>query len=217
MGEERSLTISSISAKCSSIEGQKLELSSRTVEVVAGALDLEIKVPIQIISQKPKPELISDHLRSQGHVIDLAWLEHIAGGFEVPFDNCPENLRQKPHLIQIDLVFESRTSCGSCKIAKIVQQRSRHDGIQIDYAHSFARALVQRNVVQLGIVVNHPDGKIINLNLVGQVLATESNSIRSVTSENPIGPVVFDGRAKGLEPHPGIVKIRDRIDQGLTR
>ena len=51
-------------------------------------------------------------------MIDLAWLEHIACGFEVPFDNCPENLRQKPHLIQIDLVFKSRTSCGSYKIAK---------------------------------------------------------------------------------------------------
>ena len=75
---------------------------------------------------------------------------------------------------------------------------------------------MQQNVVQLGIVVNHPNGKIINLYLVGQVLLTESKFNQISDLRDPIGPVLFDGRAKRLEPHPGIVKIRNRIDQ-ITR
>ena len=61
--------------------------------------------------------------------------------------------------------------------------------------------------------MDHADREIFSFDAVREFLAAESeiNQIRNLV--DPVGLVLVDGRTKGLEPHPPVVKIRNRIDQ----
>ncbi len=121
------------------------------------AVDFEIVVSCQEISQKTDTALIGHQLRAHRKQFGFFCGETPGAALEIAFCEGFKQRQVQLDFGQIRLVLRAGAGAKTDGVTKIVQRKSGHNSIKINDAQRFVRVRVKENIVELGIVVRDPE------------------------------------------------------------
>ena len=77
-------------------------------------------------------------------------------GVKIALQKCPVKIKTQEDLRKIRLILRSRGRAEAHSVAKVIGRKPGHDGIEIEHASCKARFFVQQDVIELRVVVCHP-------------------------------------------------------------
>ena len=123
------------------------------------------------------------------------------------------------YLIKVLLILSGRGSPEPYGVAVIVGCQSRHDRIKIDDAQGFSRVRIQKDIVQLGVIMSDPGGKRPAFAHPHQRAAlffpVQEEFDLFLYRSRPSAAVCFQRFPKEAVAVDGIVEPRDRLYQGI--
>ena len=133
-----------------------------------------------------------------------------------------EILQIQTHLGQVCLVLGSGIGAKANRVAKIIMGKTRHDRVQVDHTNGFAGGGVKQHIIQLGIIMGHPQGQLTGSRQVAKPMGVRLAVLYELNfrlhSGGTTGLVGFYRREKlVLIPPQGVVEIRNRLIQSLSR
>ena len=188
---------------------------------MARAVDLEIDVALEMVGQEADAALERQELGREGQALRLGRDEEVPGRVEVAGGQPVEHPEVEADLGQVPLVLDGRGRAQADRIAEIVEDRSRHDRVEVDDADALARAVVDHDVVELGVVVGDPLGD----EARGQAVDDDARVLLPGQDEIDLGPdaagaavrVEFERGQEGVVALPGVVEIRDGLVEPPAR
>ena len=177
-------------------------------------------VSIQVVRQEPDPAFQRHGQRPQRQRLPLRRRKGGAGPQEAPGENT-EQLQIHFHFAQIFLVLRRCGRAEADGIAEIVGAESRHGGIQIDDAQGRVGLFIQHHIVELGIVVGHPQGEHTGLEHFRQpgsyLLMGQCKGNFLFHRSGPSHGIPGDGLPENPEPVRGVVEVADGFVKGFRR
>ena len=126
---------------------------ARAVEVVAGAMRLEVNVTLQIVGEEAHTAFQRHHHRAGGEQIQLGLGQLAVAALEEALGVGLEQLQIQRDLGKVGLVLYGGVGTEADGIAEVVDGIAGHHGVQVDDANGGACLLVKQDVVELGIVM----------------------------------------------------------------
>ena len=117
-------------------------------------------IPLQIIRQEADAAFQRHHLCTIHKLIQLFFGQGSRASFDKALRVSFKQTQITGNLRQIRLILRSCTCTEPNRIAKIINGKSRHDGIQINDADALPGLFIQHDVVQLRIIMCHTKRKL---------------------------------------------------------
>ena len=116
---------------------------------------------------------------------------------------------------KICLVFGGRHIHGSYHIAKVIKGKTRHDRVEIDNANSLIRVTIEKDITDLGIIVDRPEGQFATC---AQILKQTSKlPVRKREVDlllyllKPVTGILLNGFLELPVPERRVVEMRNRL------
>ncbi len=135
--------------------GGELELGARAVEVVVLAVNVVIEVTVDMVGKETRSLLDGDDERGERQKLALSCGHAVAKLLEECGGESLKLCKIELNLVEINFILGSCRGARAHRITKIVKERAGHNGVKVDNANTLARFAIQKNVVELGIVVRY--------------------------------------------------------------
>ena len=181
-------------------------------------MDFEIGIAGDMIRQEAHTAFQRHHLGGKGQHPDLRRRQPVAALLQKASGVLLEQIQITGDQGEIPLILGGGIGAETDAVAEIIQGETGHDGVQIDDADRAAGNVVQHDVVELGVVVRHPQGQLAGGQHIHQhphvrlTRPDEGDFLRCL--RRPAGGVFRHGGFKIPIPGSGIVKVGDRFVQG---
>ena len=177
-------------------------------------------VSIQVVRQEPDAAFQRHGQRPQGQGLPLRRRKGGAGLQKPPGENAVQ-LQIHFHFAQILLILRRRGRAEADGVAEIVGAEPRHGGIQVDDAQGRMGLFIQHHIVELGIVVGHPQGEHPGVEHFRQpgahLLMSQRKGDFLFHRSGPAHGVPGNGLPENPEPVRGVVEVANGFVEGFRR
>ena len=197
----------------------QLKLGAAPYQVLPGVVDVEVVVAVQIVGEEPDAALQGHELGAPGEILQLRLGKPALRPLQEAPDVAAVQLDIETDLAQILLVLGAVVGAEADGVAEVVDGKAGHGGVEIDDAHTFLGFFVNEDVVELGVVVGNPQGKLPFPQGVqghGAVrLSVEDKLNFLLHLPGPSQLVRFQRRQEFGEPILGVVEVHNGLVEGL--
>ena len=194
------------------------DLAAGAHQIVVGARDLKIGVSPQVVIQEPDRQFRRQAEAADGQGVGLGIRHGTGSHFQKAFGKCPEYLQVHLCLLRVGAVLLHLVGGKPDSIAEVMSHKARHDRIQVNDHQRPVVLGTKENVIDLGVVVGHPQGKLSLQAQIrqrtGKVLHAEQILDLPAYLPDTSGFVFRDSLAEHFIPLAGIVETGDRLMQG---
>ena len=180
-------------------------------------MGLEIGIALEIVGQEAQANLEGNELSRHWKQLLLLWNQKARGGFEISVHQRLEIVDVHPDLGSVRLVFDDLGGGGAHHVAKVVEYRAGHHGIEVDHAHARSGGGVDQHIVELGVVMGHALGQLAGDQQVEhgvhQPLAGNGEFDVGLHVRRAVEGVGLDGFHQRVVARARVVKVRDRFVQ----
>ena len=174
-----------------------------------------------MVGQETDAALERHDLCRERQQLDLPGREHIPAFLEKALGIFLEQVKVAVYLGQILLILRGGIGTETDAVPKIVEGEPRHDGVEVDDCNRSAGDIVKHDVVELGIVVSHPQRKFSSRQQVdepvGVGLPGAYESDLGLHVGRAAGRVFRHRFLKVFVAVGGVVEVGDDLMQGLGR
>ena len=115
----------------------------------------EVGVSLEKVREKAQSDGVSHEFTGIGDQL-FRCASSCRCGFEIaPGKSLNMGIRIRT-LLEVALIFHRGAGRGPDHVAKIIEQRAGHDGVQVHHTALFLCVRVQEHVVELGVIVRGP-------------------------------------------------------------
>ena len=137
--------------------------------------------------------------------------EEGASGGEVTAQESFEHGPLQGDFGEVLLVFGRGAGGGADHVAEVVEGEAGHDGVEVDDAEGFAGAVVEHDVIELGVVVGDALGELGVQEDAGEGLEAEGEVDLGLGEGDAVGGVGGDGLLERGEAFGGVVEVGDGV------
>lgn len=102
----------------------------------------------------------ASNLSEKARFLPLRFRQETADRSQIPTKQRLKHGKLHGYPGRISLVFLRPARCRSHHVAEIIERQSRHHGIEVDDADSFAGSVIEHNVIELGVIVTDTLGQV---------------------------------------------------------
>lgn len=133
--------------------GSQLELGAGAVEVLGFVVDVEVVVPLEIISEETHTALHRHQLGTPRQGLLFQRGERFPCCLQEALGVNFKQFHAEIDFREVSFVLGAVVGTEADRIPKIIGSKPRHDRVKVDNAKTFAGRFVEQDVVQLGVVV----------------------------------------------------------------
>ena len=136
------------------------DLVAGTHQIVLRVSDGKILVPPEVIVQEPDHQLGGHADTAQCQGIQLLPGDGSPGFFQEALGKGLEYIQVDAHPVIFRAVLRHEIGSKADGVAEVVAHQSRHHRIQVDDHQGLVGLNIKQDIVDLGIVMGHPEGEL---------------------------------------------------------
>ena len=118
------------------------------------AVDLEVDISGEVVGQETHTDFQSNEFAGEWEQFFFTRIEEVSGSGEESAQESFKHFKTHTDFGKIQLIFRGRAGSGAHHIAEVIVGQTGHHGIQVDHADTLTGNIIDKHVIEFGIVVS---------------------------------------------------------------